>query len=940
MVSRAFVLLALVCTVALGRAEAADRPYLFTAEEPRLRALIANGDAKADNFLHWMDVVAGDRAAFAYTPGWWLAMAAWLNDDAAMKQLVHAEVMAEVNAHLGGDDGHGDIFLHVHDRMLGIPGCVDLMYDTFSNSERTAIADWVNGTLDNWNEENMGFWPYDDPLNNYWQNGFLAHVIAGIATKGYNPRADEWLAKAGSMYVKFRTACNPPIWNGLVIAEGNGYSNFVDNALWAMDLHDATQGSTWFADSNVDCDRWLDVLRFLTRPDPSRFFHVGSQPGSPWAPVTTVSSTFWHHLIAKAGDTASARYAKAVLEAGLPGNQPERDRTFAEFYWSTSAVATVARSTIPDRMLVAPIPGAGLIGLRSAAGFQPDAIAALVFSNLCGGGGASSGPARFSHAHPDAPGFQWAKGGDWLVTDPDAFTHGGISGEHVGSAFANIVTLAGDPGARDDSLFPQISFAEDRTSGAIPHVYLHIDAQPFWNAASTYRREYVWLDDLRVVAIFDHVVAPQAKTWRLHIPAAATISGSRVDYSIAGNSVTVRDLLASSGSVWASDNLTDDGTTVADVWRLSQTSTASDFRSLKIIDVDGRVASAVLTSGSGWYQADVVIDGMARALRFYDDGTHALITGDGADTSPPAISGVSTSPAATTATISWTTNETADAQVEYGATAAYGASATADEPLGIVHHVELTGLTEATTYHFRVHSTDAAGNAAVSSDNVFTTADATPPVITTPASAAASTTTASLAVAAIDNGGGALSYTWSLASGPAGVIFSGNADTSAGAIATVAHAGTYVFTVTVADPSGNSISASTDGLVFAAVPTTVTIAETAPRVAPGADVHLHATASDQFGDNIAGATIAWSITAGGGTIDPYGIYTAPADSGTATVTASCGAASTEVDVSIRLTADGHDDGHGNDGGGGCGLGGLVGLLAAAVAAGLYRRRGR
>lgn len=724
---RVCLLVGLLCLLIAGRIDAAERPYLFKADEARLRALIAAGDAKAANFLYWMDAVAADRASFAFTPGWWLAMAAWLEDDADMKRLVHDEVMAEVNAHPGGDSGTGDIFLHVHDRMLGIPACVDLMYGSFTSAERSAIADWVNGTLDNWNEQNLAFWPYDDPLNNYWQNGFLGHVIAGICTRGFNPRADEWRTKAQTMYLKFQAACNPPVWNGPVLAEGNGYSNFVDNALWAMDLHDASLGTKWFADSQVDCDRYLDLLRFLTRPEPSLFFHVGSQPGAPWAPVTTVSSTYWHHLIAKAGDTPSARYAKAVLEAGLPGYQAERDRTFAEFYWSTSAVATVPLAAIPDRMNVTPAPGAGLIGLRSAAGFQPGAIAALIFSNISGGGGISGGPARFSHAHPDAPGFQWARGADWLVADPDAFTHSGIAAETLGSDFSNIVTLAGEPNARAESMFPVATFCEDNTAGAVPHFYLQIDAQPFWAGASTYRRDYVWLDDLRVVAVFDHVVGPQEKTWRLHVPGAVAITGTTADYAAGGSSVRVRDLFASGGAAWTEASLKDEGSAVGDVWRLSQTSTASDYRSLKILDVDGRVASAALTTGVGWYQADLVIDGLSRSLRFYDDGTHMALAGDGDDTVPPTISAVAAEAGPTGAAITWTTNEPTDARVEYGPTSAYGTSSALEAALTGAHRIDLSGLTPTTTYHYRVLSRDVSGNAAASADATFTTTSAAQP---------------------------------------------------------------------------------------------------------------------------------------------------------------------------------------------------------------------
>jgi hypothetical protein len=93
-----------------------------------------------------------------------------------------------------------------------------------------------------------------------------------------------------------------------------------------------------------------------------------------------------------------------------------------------------------------------------------------------------------------------------------------------------------------------------------------------------------------------------------------------------------------------------------------------------------------------------------------------------ADGTPPTISGVTTSSISDTgATISWTTNEAADTQVDYGTTGSYGSSTTLNSTMTTSHSQGLTGLTANTLYHYRVISKDAAGNLAVSSDNTFTT---------------------------------------------------------------------------------------------------------------------------------------------------------------------------------------------------------------------------
>ncbi len=108
------------------------------------------------------------------------------------------------------------------------------------------------------------------------------------------------------------------------------------------------------------------------------------------------------------------------------------------------------------------------------------------------------------------------------------------------------------------------------------------------------------------------------------------------------------------------------------------------------------------------------------------------------DTTAPAISGmtVSTHPGFAT-TITWATDEGATSQVEYGTTSGYGSFSSTNTTLGTSHSVTLSGLSDATTYHFRVISQDGAGNTATSGDNTFTTnsqTDTTPPVVTNIAS--------------------------------------------------------------------------------------------------------------------------------------------------------------------------------------------------------------
>jgi len=87
----------------------------------------------------------------------------------------------------------------------------------------------------------------------------------------------------------------------------------------------------------------------------------------------------------------------------------------------------------------------------------------------------------------------------------------------------------------------------------------------------------------------------------------------------------------------------------------------------------------------------------------------------------PAISGMSLSVTASSATVGWTTNEPSDTQVEYGVTRSYGTRAPLNPTLGRLHSQTISGLAPNTVYHFRMRSRDAAGNLGVSRDFRFRT---------------------------------------------------------------------------------------------------------------------------------------------------------------------------------------------------------------------------
>jgi uncharacterized protein (TIGR02597 family) len=99
-------------------------------------------------------------------------------------------------------------------------------------------------------------------------------------------------------------------------------------------------------------------------------------------------------------------------------------------------------------------------------------------------------------------------------------------------------------------------------------------------------------------------------------------------------------------------------------------------------------------------------------------------TGGGTDTTPPVITGVTHSNVtATSATITWTTDDLSDSQVEYGPNTSYGQfwPASPDPVLRQAHSVTLSGLAAGARYNYTVRSTNAAGLPASSPNQAFET---------------------------------------------------------------------------------------------------------------------------------------------------------------------------------------------------------------------------
>src|SRR5439155_10812801 len=129
----------------------------------------------------------------------------------------------------------------------------------------------------------------------------------------------------------------------------------------------------------------------------------------------------------------------------------------------------------------------------------------------------------------------------------------------------------------------------------------------------------------------------------------------------------------------------------------------------------------------------------------------------------------------------------------------------------------------------------------------------------------------------------ALTYTWSITSKPAGApdpTFSINGTNAAkNTTVTFSRAGDYAFQVVLSN--GTLSTTASIAFTVSQTLTSLTITPSYPTMSIGATQQINASGLDQFGQAITPVpALDWSVEAGGGSIDPSGLYDAPSHAGT------------------------------------------------------------
>ena len=210
-------------------------------------------------------------------------------------------------------------------------------------------------------------------------------------------------------------------------------------------------------------------------------------------------------------------------------------------------------------------------------------------------------------------------------------------------------------------------------------------------------------------------------------------------------------------------------------------------------------------------------------------------------------------------------------------------------------------------------ATATATSASISGNGTVTVTDAAPTVATaaaaSPSTVTGSTTNLSILGADSDGGGESnLTYTWAATTLPTGATapaFSANGTNAAkNTTATFNTAGAYVFTVTMTDAGGATLS-KTVSVTVSQTLAGISVSPPSAGVALSATQQLTAIGADQFGKVMAAPTTTWTLVSGLGSVSTGGLYTAPASgSGSASITATAGGFTGTATITLTTPGNG------------------------------------
>jgi hypothetical protein len=600
------------------------RIYIEKHRERLTASLTANSSA-ATRFRDVVDRWVGGADVYAFE--------AW--NGALLGQLTHdpkycAKAVATIDEEVRADAAKiaagqqplvaQNSYLHVGEIIGDVALVYDWCFDSVTADQKTRWISYMNQTLFNlwhhteakWGPTAMPWlgWSVNDPLNNYYYSFLRATMLVGLATKGEDPKGDEWIAQFRDAKVlgQLVPAFEKQLRGGGSL-EGSAYGVSM-RGLWNLyDMWFSTTGEKLQAKTKHARQSLRSFMHHVL-PTADRIAPTGDQPRDMKAMFFDYQRQYLQELIQLYPHDPMAARAKTLLAGTTLPTMARPELLVYDFLYDNADVEAKPLEDAGTRYYAS---GIGQLYARS--GWDRSAT----WVNF------SAGPYREDHAHQDQGSLLIYKDG-WLGYDGVIDSSNGIIQE-TGSHSLVRLNRGGTP-------IKQKFLTESQMAA--------VHAGPGWTYAaadvtgayggdpgiSKVQREIVFLEPNTVV-VYDRVVttADTTQVWQLATPVAPAISGATATINAAH---TLRvDRLVPAAATSSAYNLASTSAYRAG-YRLDTAQPGGDRRYLHVLSIDGSTASATASGDSG--VSIQLANGQAANIAFNRDSIGATLTYAGTTT--------------------------------------------------------------------------------------------------------------------------------------------------------------------------------------------------------------------------------------------------------------------------------------------------------------------
>ncbi len=480
-------------------------------------------------------------------------------------------------------------FLHVGEVLGDVALVYDWCFDVLTDAQKQQWVSYMNTSLWNlwhpteatWGPTAMPWtgWSVNDPLNNYYYSFMRATMLVGLATKGEDPKGDEWIAqfRDKKMLGQLVPAFDAQLRGGGSL-EGSAYGVSM-RTLWNIyDIWYSTTGEKLQAKTKHARQSLRSFVHHVL-PTLDRVAPTGDQPRDMTAMFFDYHRHYLQELIQLYPHDPMAAKAKTMLAGTNLPQQSRQEMLVWDFLYDNVDVEAKPLDAAATTYYAS-----GVGQLYSRSGWDRSAT----WVNF------SAGPYFEDHAHQDQGSFMIYKDG-WLAYDGVIDSANGIIQE-TGSHSLVRINRGGTPikqYVKTDPRMVAVRAGEGWTYAAAD-VTAAYKGDP---GISKDQREIVYLQPNTVV-IYDRVntAGDTTQTWQLATPVSPSISGTNATIGGA-HTLSVQRLVPATGASSAYRLASTSAYRAG--YRLDTTQPGGDRRYLHVLSIDGSVTSAIASGDNG-----------------------------------------------------------------------------------------------------------------------------------------------------------------------------------------------------------------------------------------------------------------------------------------------------------------------------------------------------